>query len=149
MRVTTQQPPLPWKTLANICFGLAFCLSCGFLIALVNQSHIPQQIDLTCEFLLLPFWLSMTFALSVTTAKGGFDWLAKSRILQYVLVLSACFALVVVSWFSYYGWDDSHSAIVWGLRPLKAVIVTLPMTSVIGGVLALNPTLSARLPAWL
>lgn len=103
MRVTTQPTASPWKTLANICFALAFCLSCGFLLALVNQSHNPRQIDLACEFLLLPFWLSMMFALAVTTAQGGFDWVAKSRGLQYVWVLWACFALVVVSWRAYYG----------------------------------------------
>ena len=149
MQSTLPRPTSPWKTLANLCFALAFCLSGALLVALANFSHNPRQIDITFELLLLPFWLSMMFALAVTTARCGFDWVAKSRGLQYVWVLSACVALVVVSWFVYNGWNEPSIEHLWALRPLLAVAIVLPLTSVIGGVLALNPALSARLPTWL
>ncbi len=149
MQVTTQPSAVPWKALANICFAVAFGLSCGLLVALANFSHNPRQINITFELLLLPFWLSMMCALAVTTARCGFDWVAKSRGLQYVCVLSACVALVIVSWFAFNGWNEPSIQHLWALRPLLAVAILLPMTSVMGGVLALNPGLSARLPTWL
>lgn len=97
--------------------------------------------------LLLPLWLLLSVALAVATARGSFGWVPVGRALQYPLVLSACAAMAVVTWFSGSLRGEPADQVPWAARAVIGwAVYVLPLVIVGTGVFLVNPSLGELVP---
>jgi hypothetical protein len=140
-------------SLGNICVGIALLI---FLVPLQLMVREPAArggdggggIIWGSIFVLVPLWFLLTVALCAATARGALDWLTRVRALQYLVVLAACVAMAVVTFFSMALKHEPMSQVPGAARPFLgwAVLVFPPI--VMGFcVLALDPGLASAVPA--
>lgn len=135
----------------NGCLALAGLL---FLYPILPMLQEPPRghdsatgLMMGLAMLLPPLWLLLSVALSVATARGAFEWLSVERGLQYGLVLAACLAMGIVTWFSGSFRGEADGQIPWAARAVIGwAVYVLPLLTIGIGVVVVNPTLQAFVP---
>lgn len=133
--------------IANLCLGLALLIAIPVFSVGLRGAGNPSSMDFAFVFVIVPYWLFLTigFGFGIATARSNFDWLCRSRGLQYVLVLSACAALAVTMMTTYDTGGGGESPSPDWVRVLRLVALTLPLVTTLAGFLTLNPTWGAGL----
>ena len=143
--------PAVTQTIGNICIGLAGLVFLGPLQVLLSNyahKHVNDDQWVTPALRsLIPLWLLLLGALLCQAATGGFHWLPLGRPVLYALTVAATLALGVVSFVSVAlfirpGFTPRHL--------YYPVIWLVPLSTMLVGVLSLNPRLAEGLPVqWL
>ena len=107
-------------TVSIILNSLAFVL----LLVMVGLfgSEIPRRGNhgewtITVTLVLLPMWLLLASGMAMLVSRQGFAWLGGGSARQYVIVLSGCLALFVVSWFTAALGLEPATDIPWAIKP--------------------------------
>lgn len=134
--------------IANLCLGLALLIAIPVFSVGLRSSGNPNGADWALLLMLVPYWLFLTlaFGLGIAASRGPFDWLCRSRGLQYVLVLSACVGLAVAMMSIYLTGGNVESPSPEWVRVLRLIALTLPLVTTLAGFLTLNPQWGAGLP---
>ena len=133
----------------NICLGLAA------LIYAIPQQQLFFDTSRRSDsgtlaaliFVLAPLWALLTTALCIVTARGGFDWLTRTRAPQYAFVLAGGVAIFVVAFFSL---QARFGATLPAMRFFSGwAVQVFPLVTLGFALLALNPSLAGPIPALL
>lgn len=92
-------------------------------------------------------WFFLAIALAIATTDGRFEWVAKSRASQFVLIFLAHLAAGFVTWASIARRHHPASSVPWSLRPLVPwAAFVIPPVVLLGCLFALHPPLGQVLP---
>jgi len=130
--------------LGNILLGLA-----AFIYLVPLQIFLRQPIVhgghaaggvIAFVFVTIPFWVTIFLAWCVVLARGEFHWLGGGRGWQFLVILTASLALMVVTSLAAMLREDPQ--IPWALRPVMPWgIYVLPLFALLATLCLLNPFL--------
>ena len=133
------------NVIANIFLSVAVLIALPVAYVGIFMPPGPNSLDITFGYLILMFWLSLMLGLGIVIATGGFDWLWRGRIVQCLMVFSACTAMMAVNALYYFDLVTPWEMLAWLQRPLIRCVFLLPLIAAVSGLYLMNPSLGAGL----